>query len=63
MFTTFVMACSMLTGQCIIAEDDWGPYFTEVQCEQRASMMVQDISEALGTPHTYSLKCEEEKGV
>ena len=53
----------MLTGQCIIAEDDWGPYFTEIQCEQRASMMVQDISEALGTPHTYSFKCEEEKGV
>jgi hypothetical protein len=30
MFTTFVMACSMLTGQCIIAEDDWG-----FKCEEQ----------------------------
>ena len=63
MFSTFVMACSMLTGQCIIVEDAYGPYFKEVQCEQRASQIVIDVAEILGTPHTFSFKCEEEKGI
>ena len=63
MYSTFLMACSLLTGVCFVAEDSWGPYHTEVQCEQRASQMVMDVSELLGTPHSFSFKCEEEKGI
>ena len=63
MFSTFVMACSMLTGQCIILEDDYGPYSKQIQCEQRASEIVVDVAEILGTPHAFSFRCKEEKGI
>jgi len=63
MFSTFVMACSMLTGQCVILEDDYGPYNKQIQCEQRASEIVVDVAEILGTPHTFSFRCKEEKGI
>jgi hypothetical protein len=63
MFTTFVMACSMMTGQCIIVEDAYGPYSKEVHCVERAAVIVTDVAEALGTPHSFSFKCKEEKGI
>jgi len=63
MFTTFIMACSMMTGQCVIFEDSRGPYQNRVQCQARAEEMVIDMSPILVGAHTYSFKCEEEKGV
>jgi|TARA_S200002703_G_scaffold33129_1_gene28738 hypothetical protein len=63
MFSTFVMACSILTGQCIVVEDVYGPYNKEIHCEQRASQIVVDVAEILGTPHTFSFKCKIEKGI
>ena len=63
MFTTFVMACSMLTGQCIIVEDIYGPYVQEVQCEERAAVIVTDVAKVLGSPHSFSFKCKFDRGV
>jgi len=63
MFTTFVMACSMLSGQCIIVEDIYGPYSKEIHCVERAAVIVTDVAEVLGTPHSFSFKCQEEKGI
>ena len=63
MFTTFVMACSMLSGQCIIVEDVYGPYVKEVQCEERAAVIVTDVAEVLGTPHSFSYQCKFDRGV
>lgn len=63
MFTTFVMACSMLSGQCIIVEDAYGPYVKEVQCKERAVVIVADVAEVLGTPHSFSYQCKFDRGV
>jgi hypothetical protein len=63
MFTTLVMACSMLSGQCIIVEDAYGPYVKEVQCEARATEIVTDVAEVLGTPHSFSFQCKFDRGV
>ena len=63
MFTTLVMACSMMTGQCIIIEDIYGPYVKEVQCEERAAVMVADVAELLVSPHSFSFQCKFDRGV
>ena len=63
MFTTLVMACSMLSGQCIIIEDAYGPYVQKVHCEQRAAVMVADVSELLVSPHSFSFQCKFDRGV
>jgi hypothetical protein len=63
MFTTFVMACSMLSGQCIIVEDIYGPYPKEIHCVERAAVMVTDVAEILGTPHSFSFQCKFDRGV
>jgi hypothetical protein len=57
------MACSLLSGQCIIVEDDYGPYSKEVQCVERAAVIVTDVAEILGSPHSFSFKCKFERGV
>jgi len=53
----------MLTGQCIIVEDIYGPYVQEVQCEERAAVIVTDVAEVLGSPHSFSFKCKFDRGV
>ena len=63
MFTTLVMACSMLTGQCILVEDLYGPYVQKVQCEERAAVMAADVAKLLGSAHSFSFKCKFDRGV
>ncbi len=53
----------MLSGQCIIVEDVYGPYVKEVQCEKRAAVIVADVAEVLGTPHSFSYQCKFDRGV
>jgi len=53
----------MLTGQCIIVEDSYGPYPKKIQCEQRAAVIVTDVAEVLGSPHSFSFKCKFDRGV
>ncbi len=53
----------MMTGQCIIIEDDYGPYVKEVKCVERAALIVTDVAEILGTPHSFSFQCKFDRGV
>ena len=53
----------MLTGQCIIVEDAYGPYPKEIHCVERAAVIVTDVAEVLGSPHSFSFKCKFDRGV
>ena len=53
----------MLTGQCIIVEDKYGPYSKEIYCIERAAVIITDVAEALITPHTFSFQCKFDRGI
>ena len=63
MFKAIVVVCSfmMMDGPCMHFEDEWGPYPTEEECEERVMEMTEAIHnfpKPLPPPHAYSYRCE-----
>tara|TARA_A100001015_G_C14798376_1_gene635915 strand:- start:527 stop:718 length:192 start_codon:yes stop_codon:yes gene_type:complete len=63
MFTTWVMACSIYVGSCVLLEDSYGPYNTREECKARATEIVDDVDVIFSGGHTYTFKCEYDRGI
>ena len=58
MYTTFILACSLIqTGVCTELRDTLGPYPTQEKCIERAVQMSRQIAVVLTEPHEFSYKC------
>ena len=51
MFAASIMVCSLVAGnptfkddECVIFDDTYGPYHTELQCKERVDQMVVAVS-------------------
>jgi hypothetical protein len=53
----------MYVGSCVLLEDSYGPYNTREECKARATEIVDDVDVIFSGGHTYSFKCEYDRGI
>ncbi len=63
MFTAMVLFCSVyVTGDCVEATDDRGPYLTEEACHVRIEEMISDTRLILPHMAPIGTRCDHDMG-
>ena len=63
MFTAMVLFCSIhITGNCVEATDDRGPYLTEKACQARIEEMISDTRTIFPYMAPIGVKCDQDMG-
>ena len=63
MYTAMVLFCSVyVTGDCVEATDDRGPYLTEKACHVRIEEMISDTRLILPHMAPIGTRCDHDMG-